>query len=95
MPEGIRNIGASVRARLQNISRKTGQSFELILTRYALERLLYRLSTSAFSDRFVLKGAMVSNSIRTRYVSTRSGRSSSTADCGCARLRRSVVPVSP
>lgn len=59
MPREIRNVGASVRARLQNLSRETGQSFELILTRYALERLLYRLSTSAFSDRFVLKGAML------------------------------------
>jgi len=58
MPREIRNVGASVGARLQNLSRETGQSFELILTRYALERLLYRLSTSAFSDRFVLKGAM-------------------------------------
>jgi hypothetical protein len=57
MPKVIRNIGASVRARLQNVSRETGQSFELILTRYALERLLYRLSTSAYADRFVLKGA--------------------------------------
>ena len=55
----IRNVGASVRARLQNLSRETGQSFELILTRDALERLLYRLSTSALSDRFVLKGAML------------------------------------
>lgn len=59
MPREIRNVGASVRARLQNLSRETGQSFELILTRYALERLLYRLSTSTFSDRFVLKGAML------------------------------------
>ena len=59
MAREIRNVGASVRARLQNLSRETGQSFELILTRYALERLLYRLSTSAFSDRFVLKGAML------------------------------------
>jgi len=59
MPKEIRNIGASVRARLQNLSRKTDQSFELILTRYALERLLYRLSTSAYAERFVLKGAML------------------------------------
>jgi hypothetical protein len=54
MPKEIRNIGASERARLQNLSRNTGQSFELILTRYALERLLYRLSTSAYAERFVL-----------------------------------------
>lgn len=59
MPKEIRNIGASVRARLQNLSRETGQSFELILIRYALERLLYRLSTSAYAERFVLKGAML------------------------------------
>lgn len=59
MPKEVRNIGASVRARLQNLSRETGQSFELILTRYALERLLYRLSTSAYAERFVLKGAML------------------------------------
>ena len=37
MPREIRNVGASVRARLQNLSREMGQSFELILTRYALE----------------------------------------------------------
>jgi predicted nucleotidyltransferase component of viral defense system len=59
MPKEIRNIGASVRARLQNLSREKGQSFELILTRYALERLLYRLSISAYAERFVLKGAML------------------------------------
>ena len=59
MAKAIRNIGASVRARLQNLSRATGQSFDLILTRYALERLLYRLSTSAYAERFVLKGAML------------------------------------
>lgn len=59
MPKEIRNIGASVRARLQNLSRDTGQSFELVLTRYVLERLLYRLSISVYADRFVLKGAML------------------------------------
>ena len=59
MGKAIKNIAASVRARLQNLSRETGQSFDLILTRYALERLLYRLSTSAYAERFVLKGAML------------------------------------
>jgi predicted nucleotidyltransferase component of viral defense system len=62
MAKEIRNIGASVRARLQNLSRETGQNFELILTRYALERFLYRLSTSAYAERFVLKGAMLMTS---------------------------------
>ena len=59
MAKELRNIGASVRGRLQNLSRETGQSFELILTRYALERLLYRMSVSAHAERFVLKGAML------------------------------------
>jgi len=59
MAKEISNISASVRARLQNLSRETGQSFELMLTRYALERLLYRISTSAYAERFVLKGAML------------------------------------
>jgi predicted nucleotidyltransferase component of viral defense system len=33
--------------------------FQLLLTRFVLERLLYRLSQSAHRDRFVLKGAML------------------------------------
>lgn len=44
MREPIRNIGASVRARLQNIARERNQTFQQVLTHYVLERLLYRLS---------------------------------------------------
>lgn len=36
-----------------------GQPMELLLTRYALERLLHRLSLSPHRERFVLKGAML------------------------------------
>jgi len=54
-----RDIGASVRARLLNLARERGQAFDLLLTRYAAERLLYRLSTTPHRDRFVLKGAML------------------------------------
>lgn len=54
-----RNIGASVRARLLNLARQRKQPFDVLLTRYVLERLLYRLSTTAHRDRFVLKGAML------------------------------------
>jgi predicted nucleotidyltransferase component of viral defense system len=57
MPESIRNMGASVRARLLNLSRQGNQPFDLLLNRYVLERLLYRLSTSQHRNRFVLKGA--------------------------------------
>jgi len=59
MPERPRNIGASVRQRLLNLAHASGQPLELLLTRYALERLLYRLSMSTHRDRFVLKGAML------------------------------------
>jgi predicted nucleotidyltransferase component of viral defense system len=59
MPKDVKNISASVRARLLNLSKASGQNFDLILTRFALERLLYRLSQSRFADRFVLKGAML------------------------------------
>uniref|UniRef100_E6VPS6 Nucleotidyl transferase AbiEii/AbiGii toxin family protein n=1 Tax=Rhodopseudomonas palustris (strain DX-1) TaxID=652103 RepID=E6VPS6_RHOPX len=59
MAREIRNIGASVRARLLNLSKAKGQSFDLVLTRFALERLLFRLSQSPHADRFVLKGAML------------------------------------
>lgn len=54
-----RDIGASVRARLLNLARQKGQAFDLLLTRYAIERLLHRLSISSHRDRFVLKGAML------------------------------------
>ncbi len=59
MPEPKRNMGASVRARLLGLSKQRNQPFDLLLTRYALERLLYRLSTTKHRDRFVLKGAML------------------------------------
>jgi predicted nucleotidyltransferase component of viral defense system len=59
MREPVRNIGASVRDRLLNIARERKQSLDLLLTRYVLERLLYRLSTTNHRDRFVLKGAML------------------------------------
>ncbi len=59
MPDVKRNMGASVRARLLNLARERKQPHELLLTRYALERLLYRLSTTKHRDRFVLKGAML------------------------------------
>jgi len=48
-----------VRQRLLNLAHARGQPMELLLTRYALERLLYRLSVSPHRERFVLKGAML------------------------------------
>jgi predicted nucleotidyltransferase component of viral defense system len=58
MPRPV-NIAASVRSRLLNLSRQRNEPFQLLLTRFVLERLLYRLSQTAHRDRFVLKGAML------------------------------------
>ncbi|MBN1855276.1 MAG: nucleotidyl transferase AbiEii/AbiGii toxin family protein [Pirellulales bacterium] len=57
--ERPRNMAASVRQRLLNLSRTRGEDFQFVLTRYALERFLYRLSQSEHRDVFVLKGAML------------------------------------
>lgn len=54
-----RDIAASVRARLLNRARETKQDFNLVLTRYAIERLLYRVSVSKHADQFLLKGALL------------------------------------
>jgi predicted nucleotidyltransferase component of viral defense system len=55
----IKNMGASVRSRLLNLSKQRRQPFQLLLTYYALERLLYRLSQTKHHERFILKGAML------------------------------------
>jgi predicted nucleotidyltransferase component of viral defense system len=57
--EPLKNVGASVRARLLQRSRDQRTDFQILLTRYALERLLYRLSRSKHRNRFILKGAML------------------------------------
>jgi len=53
------DLAASIHQRLLNLSREKGEDFNLTLTRYAAERLLFRLSRSKHADRFVLKGAML------------------------------------
>jgi hypothetical protein len=59
MREPAQERAASVRAKLLNLSRERHQPYDLLLTRYVLERLLYRLSITLYRDRFVLKGAML------------------------------------
>jgi len=55
----LKNVAASVRARLTRRASERKENVQLALTRYAIERLLYRLSVSAFHGQFVLKGAML------------------------------------
>jgi len=51
------DLAASIRARLLNQAKARGEEFELTLTRFAAERLLFRLGASAARDRCILKGA--------------------------------------
>jgi hypothetical protein len=53
------NVAASIRARLLKLARERQQNFDLVLTRFCLERLLYRISISSHNGRFLLKGAML------------------------------------
>jgi len=54
-----RNLAASIRARLKQRSDARKQDFNLILTHYGLERLLYRLSISPLAGNYLLKGALL------------------------------------
>ena len=55
----MNNVAASVRARLLNVAKAQGVDFNQVLVRFALERILYRLSQSEHADRFLLKGALL------------------------------------
>ena len=54
-----KDLAASVRARLLNIAKAQDADFNQVLVRFALERILYRLSQSAHADCFLLKGALL------------------------------------
>ena len=55
----MNNLAASVRARLLNVAKAQGVDFNQVLVRFALERILYRLSQSEHAGRFLLKGALL------------------------------------
>lgn len=55
----IKNISASVKERLKNISTQTGKEFQSILRQYIQERFLFRLSKSIYSNNLILKGALL------------------------------------
>jgi hypothetical protein len=54
-----RNLAASIRTRLKQQADATRQDFNLTLTRYGLERLLYRLSASPHTQQYLLKGSLL------------------------------------
>jgi hypothetical protein len=53
------NLIASINQRLLNLARERHEEFQVVLTRYAIERLLYRLGSSSYADQFVVKGAFL------------------------------------
>jgi hypothetical protein len=55
----VTNVPASVFARLKNLAQTRRIDVQLVLTRYFIERLLYRLAESGERENFILKGAML------------------------------------
>lgn len=51
------NLAHSVFQKLLNKAKQSKEDFNLLLTRYGIERFLYRLSISDYRDSFILKGA--------------------------------------
>jgi hypothetical protein len=56
-----KNLPASIHQRLLNKAHESGRAFNELLQYYAIERLLYRLSISEYSELFTLKGALMFN----------------------------------
>ena len=54
-----KNVAHSVRDRLFKLANTRGEEFNFVLIRFALERLLYRVSKSPHEAEFILKGAML------------------------------------
>lgn len=59
MTKQVMNVAASVRARLLKIAKDNNRNFNAVLLQYFQERMLYRLSISAYKLNFVLKGALL------------------------------------
>lgn len=62
MADRPKNIAASVKTRLLNLARAQHRGFDVLLVRFALERLLFRLSRSQYRDSYILKGGMLRTS---------------------------------
>jgi hypothetical protein len=80
MARAVVNKAAFVHQRLLNLARERKEDFGLVLTKYVLERALYRISQSKYRDVFVLKGALSSNCRRHNDIAD--------PRCGFPRARR-------
>lgn len=89
-----KDVAASVRARLLNLARKQQAGFQSVLTRYALERFLFRLSVSPHKKLFVLKGAMLYAAwLEDPFRTTRDLDLLSLVDCETATLLEAIRGV--
>jgi predicted nucleotidyltransferase component of viral defense system len=87
--EKPRNLAASVRQKLFNRAQERHEDFGLVLTKYGLERFLYRLSQSEYRDQFVLKGALLFELWTHRpYRPTRDLDLSGQGDNSIARMKK-------
>ena len=59
MRKDIKNIEASVRGQLQNMAKERHRPFAEVLQYFGMERFLYRFSCSKYTDKFILKGALM------------------------------------
>lgn len=57
MSQGKPNVAHSIFQRLLNRAKSNKEDVNLLLSRYGIERFLYRLSVSEHGSRFILKGA--------------------------------------
>ena len=72
MPDSkIKNLPASIRQKLLNLAQERNDDFGLVLTKYGLERMLFRLSKSKYRDTFILKGALLFELWTKDYRATR------------------------
>ncbi len=95
MRKEIKNLAASVKARLFNKAKAEGRTFNEVLQYFAMERFLYRLSISPHADRFILKGALMlqvwggPEARATRDIDLLGRKPASTEECA-AMMRDSI-----
>ena len=59
MKGNFRSVAVPVKALLQSKAKELNTSFAEVLRSFVIERFLYRLSMSKYSDKFILKGALM------------------------------------
>ena len=57
--KNIKNLPASIHARLLNHAKQAGRDLNAVLLQYFQERFLYRISMSPYHEKFILKGALL------------------------------------